>query len=56
MRLKSKSRVQLYIQKAINSTLETPFTKKSLTSKKHSLYSMPTVAKSTAGRENPVLQ
>lgn len=50
-----KKRVKLYIQKANNSTLETPFTKKSLTSKKHSLYSMPTVAKSTAGRENPVL-
>ena len=49
-----KKRVKLYIQKAINSTLETPFTKKSLTSKKHSLYSMPTVAKSTAGRGNPV--
>ena len=51
-----KFAVQLYIQKAKLSTVNPAFAKKSLTSKTRSPYSIPTVAKSTAGRGNPVLE
>ena len=54
MRLESRFCVQLYMQKAKLSTDNPAFAKKSLTSKTRSPYSIPTVAKSTAGRGNPV--
>ena len=55
MRLESRFCVQLYMQKAKLSTDNPAFAKKSLTSKTRSPYSIPTVAKLTAGRGNPVL-
>lgn len=48
--------VRLYISKAELSTVNPAFAKKSLTSKTRSPYSIPTVAKSTAGCGSPKLK
>lgn len=47
--------VKLLIEKGVNSTFTTPFHKNLLTDKSRSPYALRTVAKSTAGRGNPVL-